>query len=693
MSGVMFAVVPAGASVAARLRVPLHAAAVKDVSYAGYRITVPASWPVYRLDRDPATCVRYDVSAVYLGTPGASQQCPAHLAGRTQTVSITRAGVVFQRAGGGSMPGLTGGARAGRLASVGAELMQDAQQQVLGASLAGGSVITATYGGDPGVIRRVLASLHLVRAAQRHGSAVRRAVVHRALVHGVTAPRVAPHRVASRLLAPHRVVSHRVAFPRVALRRMLAHSVAARTRVRRKSVPDLPVSRPRVKASGAVPAATKNAARRSAPGGNPAGPATGVTGATAPGDPAGPGDSVAPGGGPGSSAGVPGDPGTASPGVSQPGASQPATPQPAGPQPGSSAPGMSQPGQPPSAAAPQAGFDTCTAPSLAAMRAWRSRYAVAGIYIGGVNMACDFGNLTPAWIQAAERMHWSLIPTYVGPQAPCYGAGTMINPAQAKAQGFAAAADAVRDAASFGLGKGTPIYYDMEAYKGPRSCSAAVVAFVAGWTRGLNAQGYVSGVYSSASSGIVDLQAAAAAGWAAPQAIWIARWDGQSSLTDGALQHVTPWLATKRNKQFRGDHWQTVGGVKLEIDSDTVGGPVAGPTPAASQAPPTPPASQYPSPPAGAWPPPDELGPASPPSDVEPPSDESGSPSDQWAPAGSLPVDGWPAESDDAGDLSAQAFPAGTRAPSALAATSAWSVQQALVTPPDLMAAIRLKCE
>lgn len=650
MSGVMIAVVPAGASVAARLRAPLHAAAVKEVSYAGYRITVPANWPVYRLDRDPSRCVRYDVSAVYLGTPGPSQQCPAHLAGRTQTVSITPAGVVFQRAGSGSVPGLAGGVRAGRLASVDAELMQDVQQQVLGASLAGGSVITATYGRDPGVIRRVMASLHTVRVAQRHGPAVRQVVVQH-----VAAPRVAPHRVA---------------LPRVAFRRMPAHSVAPRTRVRRKSVPDLPVSGPRAKVTDVVPAATKNAARRSAPGGNPASP---VTGATAPGDPAGPAASVAAGGG---------------------------EPGPATGEPGTTSPGVPQPGQPPSAAAPQAGFDTCTAPSLAAMRAWRSRYAVAGIYIGGVNMACDFGNLTPAWIQAAERMHWSLIPTYVGPQAPCYGAGTMINPAQAKAQGFAAAADAVRDAASFGLGKGTPVYYDMEAYKGPRSCSAAVVAFVAGWTRGLNAQGYVSGVYSSASSGIVDLQAAAAAGWAAPQAIWIARWDGQSSLTSGALQHVTPWSVTKRNKQFRGDHWQTVGGVKLDIDSDTVGGPVAGPTPASSQAPQAPPAPPaapaplYPSPSAGASPPLDESGP---PSDVVPPSDEFGPLSDagepdEWVPAGLLSGREWSVSSDGACDWSAESFPARGQESSVLAATSAWSVQQALVTAPASVTVIRFKC-
>ena len=61
---------------------------MKTVVYAGYEFQVPASWPVYRLDQDPATCVRYDVHAVYLGTPGANMQCPAGLVGRTETVSV-----------------------------------------------------------------------------------------------------------------------------------------------------------------------------------------------------------------------------------------------------------------------------------------------------------------------------------------------------------------------------------------------------------------------------------------------------------------------------------------------------------------------------------------------------------------------------------------------------------------------------
>ena len=61
---------------------------MKTVEYGGYAISVPATWPVYLLSKDPEQCVRYDVNAVYLGTPGPNQNCPPHLVGRADTVSI-----------------------------------------------------------------------------------------------------------------------------------------------------------------------------------------------------------------------------------------------------------------------------------------------------------------------------------------------------------------------------------------------------------------------------------------------------------------------------------------------------------------------------------------------------------------------------------------------------------------------------
>src|SRR5262245_55626025 len=53
----------------------------KAVRYRGYRIVVPASWPVYDLRSRPSVCVRFDRHAVYLGSPSSAQRCPAHAVG------------------------------------------------------------------------------------------------------------------------------------------------------------------------------------------------------------------------------------------------------------------------------------------------------------------------------------------------------------------------------------------------------------------------------------------------------------------------------------------------------------------------------------------------------------------------------------------------------------------------------------
>ena len=185
---------------------------------------------------------------------------------------------------------------------------------------------------------------------------------------------------------------------------------------------------------------------------------------------------------------------------------------------------------------PLLGFDACTAPSLPVMRAWRRYYAAVGIYIGGANVACDSGNLSRSWVRSAAAMGWSMLPAYVGPQAPCTGFSSLIAPGRAAAQGGGVADDAVRAAVALGLPKGSLIYYDMEAYHGGPACSAAVLAFLGAWTRQLHARGYVSGVYSARNSGIADMQAAAAArrpGFTAPQAVWIAWWDGRGVLGGG----------------------------------------------------------------------------------------------------------------------------------------------------------------
>ena len=67
---------------------PRTAAASRVVSYQGLQFDVPGDWPVYDLAAAPSTCVRFDLHAVYLGHPGADQQCPAGLVGRSDAVLV-----------------------------------------------------------------------------------------------------------------------------------------------------------------------------------------------------------------------------------------------------------------------------------------------------------------------------------------------------------------------------------------------------------------------------------------------------------------------------------------------------------------------------------------------------------------------------------------------------------------------------
>jgi hypothetical protein len=62
------------------------AAAARVVHFGGERVSAPSSWPVYRLAEHPHLCVRLDRRAVYLGTPSASQRCPAHAIGRRRAI-------------------------------------------------------------------------------------------------------------------------------------------------------------------------------------------------------------------------------------------------------------------------------------------------------------------------------------------------------------------------------------------------------------------------------------------------------------------------------------------------------------------------------------------------------------------------------------------------------------------------------
>jgi hypothetical protein len=224
------------------------------------------------------------------------------------------------------------------------------------------------------------------------------------------------------------------------------------------------------------------------------------------------------------------------------------------------------------------GFDACAAPSSRTMSAWgASPYRAIGVYIGGDNRGCSQPNLTASWVSAQTAAGWHLIPTYVGLQAPTSACGSCgkLSAARATVQGEEAAVDAVAEAASVAMGPGSPIYFDMEGYSRTSSSSAATLTFLEAWTEKLHALGYVSGVYSSGASGIVDLAGQVGTGYTLPDNIWVANWNGQATVTDPYLP-ANGWSQHQRIHQYRGGHDETYGGETINIDNNYVDGGTVG---------------------------------------------------------------------------------------------------------------------
>ncbi|WP_155884757.1 glycoside hydrolase domain-containing protein [Actinomadura flavalba] len=215
------------------------------------------------------------------------------------------------------------------------------------------------------------------------------------------------------------------------------------------------------------------------------------------------------------------------------------------------------------------GFDTCAAPSLAAMRAWRKAYQISNIYIGGAARGCAQKNLNAAYVKQVRAMGYRLIPTYVGLQAPCSKYKARFSAANAAAQGRAAADDAVAKAKGLGIPAGQPVYFDLEAYNSNNaSCRNAALTFVGAYSARMKALDYVPGLYSSGSSGIRDV--GRATGITKPTAVWYAHWDRKTAIYDSPYLESSWWPPHRRIKQYRGGHKETHGGVTINVDNNAV---------------------------------------------------------------------------------------------------------------------------
>ncbi len=234
------------------------------------------------------------------------------------------------------------------------------------------------------------------------------------------------------------------------------------------------------------------------------------------------------------------------------------------------------------------GFDQCLAPTQSAMDTWlaTSPFLAVGIYISGDSRACrSQPNLTTTWVSKQLDAGWKLLPITLGPQASCqsrfprYGTDRKINPSRgsdgaygaARRQGREEAAKTVTAARRLGLAARSTMWYDLEGFDSTNTdCRESALAFLSGWTYKIHALGYVSGVYSSASSGIKVLDDARVSrpnAFNLPDQIWMARWDGVAN-TSTSYVRETGWQPHARVKQYRGPHDETWGGVRIDIDSN-----------------------------------------------------------------------------------------------------------------------------
>lgn len=233
------------------------------------------------------------------------------------------------------------------------------------------------------------------------------------------------------------------------------------------------------------------------------------------------------------------------------------------------------------------GFDSCASVNLARMATWKanSPYSIYGLYLGGSSAFCPT-SFSAAHLRELYSKGWRFIPTWVGPQAPCttFGKKFSLDPAKAYAEGVDNANQAINAAKLKGLtksdGSGTVIYYDLEYFKADAACSEAAKAFIRGWTKRLQQTGNKSGIYATSSNLNTNKIYAISP---VPDAAWIAEWYSDPhyrpwvTVFDVDYLPDTYWANHQRVYQYSGGHYETWGGLTLNIDNDVIDGLVAVP--------------------------------------------------------------------------------------------------------------------
>lgn len=223
-------------------------------------------------------------------------------------------------------------------------------------------------------------------------------------------------------------------------------------------------------------------------------------------------------------------------------------------------------------------FDACTAPSLAAMKAWNTGfYGAAAVYIGGKNRGCAQPNLTASWVKSVNSMGWKLIPIYVAAQPPCQTSGNKerFTASTAAAVGASNAKDAVAKAKALGMKAGSPVYLDMEPYDiTNKACNDATLTYVRSFTRTLRASTYRAGYYGFSSSSAKAI-ATASDRTDLPGNLWYALWDGKNTTTSDWPWNAKLFTDHSRGHQYMVNSKEKRGAYTITVDRDAWDAPVA----------------------------------------------------------------------------------------------------------------------
>ncbi|MDH6518547.1 hypothetical protein M2163_004468 [Streptomyces sp. SAI-135] len=223
-------------------------------------------------------------------------------------------------------------------------------------------------------------------------------------------------------------------------------------------------------------------------------------------------------------------------------------------------------------------FDTCAAPSLAAMKAWHTGfYGAAAVYVGGRNRGCSQPNLTASWVKSVSTLGWKLIPLYVGAQPPCQSGSNpeKLTASTAASLGAGDGADAVAKASALGMRTGSPIYLDMEAYDiTNKACNDAVLTYVRAFDKTLRAKTYRAGFYGFAGSSAKAI-ATATDRTDLPGNLWYALWDKQNTTTADWPFGATQYTDHSRGHQYLVNSKESRNGYTITVDRDAWDGPVA----------------------------------------------------------------------------------------------------------------------